>query len=122
MMTEERFKETNYKMSYEEYKKCCCQRCMKEDCIHRDAYRRLPEIDGGLGLCPNLKRIVISMRDLKPGDVVHVQGIVCEIAEIAWQEPWDWREAYYLEFRDTNGIYRSWKQNFDGGYAELKGE
>ena len=45
------------------------------------------------------------MRDLKPGDVVHVQGIVCEIAEIAWQEPWDWREAYYLEFRDTNGIY-----------------
>ena len=55
MMTEERFKETNYKMSYEEYKKCCWQRCMKEDCIHRDAYRRLPEIDGGLGLCPNLK-------------------------------------------------------------------
>ena len=37
------------------------------------------------------------MRDLKPGDVVHVQGIVCEMAEIAWQ-------------------------NFDGGYAELKGE
>ena len=55
------------------------------------------------------------MRDLKPGDIVHVQGIICEIAEIAWQEP-------YLEFRDTNGIYRSWKQNFDGGYAELKGE
>ena len=44
------------------------------------------------------------MRDLKPGDVVHVQGIVCEIAEIAWQEPWDWREAYYLEFRDANRI------------------
>ena len=55
MMTEERFKETNYKMSYEEYKKCYCHRCMKEDCIHRDAYRRLPEIDDGLGLCPNLK-------------------------------------------------------------------
>lgn len=58
------------------------------------------------------------MRDLKPGDVVHVQGIVCEIAEIAWQEPWDWREAYYLEFRDANGIYRSWKQNFDGGFND----
>ena len=27
----------------------------KADCIHRNAYRRLPEIDGGLGLCPNLK-------------------------------------------------------------------
>ena len=54
-MTEERFKETNYKMSYEEYKKCYCSGCDKADCIHRDAYRRLPEIDGGLGLCPNLK-------------------------------------------------------------------
>jgi hypothetical protein len=32
------------------------------------------------------------------------------------------RKAYYLEFRDTNGVYRSWKQNFDGGYAELKGD
>lgn len=30
--------------------------------------------------------------------------------------------GYYLEFRDTNGVYRSWKQNFDGGYAELKGD
>lgn len=56
MMTEERFKETNYKMSYEEYKKCYCGECDKVDCIHRNAYRRVPEIDGGLGLCPNLKR------------------------------------------------------------------
>ena len=55
MMTEERFKETNYKMSYEEYKKCRCDECDKADCIHRNAYRRLPEVDGGLGLCPNLK-------------------------------------------------------------------
>ena len=56
MMTEDRFKETDYKMSYKEYKKCYCPECKREDCIHRDAYRRLPEIDGGLGLCPNLKR------------------------------------------------------------------
>ena len=55
MMTEERFKETNYKMSHEEYKKCDCTECDQEDCIHRNAYRRVPEIDGGLGLCPNLK-------------------------------------------------------------------
>lgn len=47
------------------------------------------------------------MRDLRPGDVVHCQGITCTIKEIAWQEPWEWREAYYLEFRDTNGVYRS---------------
>lgn len=60
------------------------------------------------------------MRDLRPGDKMHCKGIVCEIKEITYQEPWEWREAYYLEFRDTDGNYRSWKQNFDGGYAELK--
>ena len=65
---------------------------------------------------------VKKMRDLRPGDVVHCQGIVCTIKEIAWQEPWEWREAYYLEFRDTDGVYRSWKQNYDGGYAELMEE
>ena len=26
-----------------------------EDCVHREAYRRVPRIDGDLGLCPNLK-------------------------------------------------------------------
>lgn len=26
------------------------------------------------------------MRDLRPGDVVHCQGIVCTIKEIVWQE------------------------------------
>ena len=60
------------------------------------------------------------MRDLRPGDVIHCNGISCEIKEITYQEPWEWRGAYYLEFRDTNGNYRSWKQNFDGGYAVLK--
>ena len=46
-MTEDRFKETVYKMSYEEYKKCYCP--------DRESFRRVLEIDGGLGLCPNLK-------------------------------------------------------------------
>lgn len=55
MMTEERFKETSYKMSYEKYKKCYCPECTRKNCSHREAYRRVPEIDGGLGLCPNLK-------------------------------------------------------------------
>lgn len=31
MMTEDRFKETAYKMSYEEYKKCYCQECKREN-------------------------------------------------------------------------------------------
>ena len=55
MMTRERFAETGCKMTYEQYQKCDCTECDKENCIHRDAYRRLPKIDGGLGLCPNLK-------------------------------------------------------------------
>ena len=54
MMTKERFKKTNWKMSYEEYKRCDCQECGRENCIHRNAFRRVPESDGGLGLCPNL--------------------------------------------------------------------
>ena len=30
---------------------------IKKDCVHRDAFRRMPRIDGGLGLCPNLKKV-----------------------------------------------------------------
>lgn len=60
------------------------------------------------------------MRDLKKGDVIHVGNITCEVAEIIWQEPWQWRNAYHLEFKDTDGIYRSWKQSYDGGKAILK--
>ena len=55
MMTRERFAETNWNMSYEEYQKCDCTERKREKCPHRGAYRRVPEIDGGLGLCPNLK-------------------------------------------------------------------
>ena len=55
MITRERFAETGCKMTCEQYQKCDCTECDKEDCIHRNAYRRVPEIDGVLGLCPNLK-------------------------------------------------------------------
>lgn len=57
MMTKERFEQcTGYKMSYAQYKTTFCPECSRENCIHRDAYRRLPKCDGGLGLCPNLKK------------------------------------------------------------------
>ena len=56
IMTKEQFENnTNWKMSYEEYQKCYCPDCKKDGCSHREAYRRVPRIDGGLGLCPNLK-------------------------------------------------------------------
>ena len=54
-MTRERFEQTGWKMSYKEYKLCDCTECDRKGCIHRGCYRRVPEIDGGLGLCPNLK-------------------------------------------------------------------
>jgi hypothetical protein len=56
-------------------------------------------------------------RQLEIGDTIRCMGITATIAEIAFQEPWEWRESYYLEFTDTNGNYRSWKQEFDGGKA-----
>lgn len=56
MMTREEYRETRWQMTYEEYAKCYCPECeRKNDCIHSGAFRRVPEIDGGLGLCPNLK-------------------------------------------------------------------
>lgn len=56
MMTKEEFEtRTNWKMSYAEFIACDCTRCdRKHDCPHRGAYRRVPAIDGGLALCPNL--------------------------------------------------------------------
>lgn len=54
MTREEFINNTNWKMSYEEYQACDCTQCEKTSCIHRDTYRRVPRIDGGLGLCPNL--------------------------------------------------------------------
>lgn len=56
-------------------------------------------------------------RQLEAGDTIKCQGITATIADIAFQEPWGWREAWYLEFTDTKGNYRSWKQNCDGGKA-----
>lgn len=44
-------------MTYEEYNACDCSKCEKADtCPHKNAYRRVPEIDGGLGLCSNLRK------------------------------------------------------------------
>ena len=56
-MTKEHFENnTNWKMTFEEFQKCDCTCCDKKDCIHRNAFRRVLVIDGGLGLCPNLKQ------------------------------------------------------------------
>lgn len=49
----------------------------------------------------------------KPGDKIRCQGFTVTIKEIHYQYYddgfWD------IEFTDTNGNYRHWKQYFDGG-------
>ena len=55
--TREQFEKLNWKCSYEEYVACCCTDCDEQDCKHRHAFRRVPVIDGGLGLCPRLKEV-----------------------------------------------------------------
>ncbi len=54
-MTEQRFQETGFRMTYAEFSACDCTKCSRENCPHREAYRRFPFIDGGLALCPNLR-------------------------------------------------------------------
>lgn len=50
------FEKTSWKCAYNDYLLCYCPDCEnKETCKHSGCFRRMPEIDGGLGLCPNLK-------------------------------------------------------------------
>lgn len=37
-----------------DFASCNCAKCDKK-CVHNNAYRRLPEVIGGLGLCENLE-------------------------------------------------------------------
>ena len=62
-MTREEFAKTRFHMSYEEYSACDCTKCDKEGCVHRCAYRRVPRIDGGLGICPNLQALKKAHED-----------------------------------------------------------
>ena len=61
----------------------------------------------------------------KPGDVVVCCGIRATIKEIYYQDYYDgpeWgpHQGWMIEFRDTEGNYRYWKQQYDGGHIEMK--
>ena len=51
---------------------------------------------------------------LEPGDTIICKGIKTTIKEIKYQEWWN-DYGFIVEFIDTNGNYRSWKQGADGG-------
>ena len=56
-MTKEEFANTGWRCTYEEFVACYCPNCYNIDCVHRDAFRRVPKVDGGLALCPNLRNV-----------------------------------------------------------------
>ena len=50
--------------------------------------------------------------EARKGDKIRCMGITVTIDKILYQDYWrDWD----IEFIDTNGNYRHWKQGFDGG-------
>ena len=51
---------------------------------------------------------------LEPGDTIICKEIKATIKEIKYQEWWN-DYGFIVEFIDTNGNYRSWKQGADGG-------
>ena len=65
---------------------------------------------------------------IQPGDIFIAQGIRAEIKEVydvfrfvEWNnEREKYEKVYDVVFRDTNGICRHWKSNFDGGRIEYK--
>lgn len=61
---------------------------------------------------------------LEPGDKINARGIIATIDRIMYQDSFIWNKGepriYDVEFIDTNGNYRHWKSNEDGGSVILK--
>ena len=55
-----------------------------------------------------------EMKKAMPGDIVSCKGIKATIAEIH-EQYWHCLDGCGIEFTDTNGRYRMWKQHADGG-------
>lgn len=50
------------------------------------------------------------------GKTITCQGVRATIAIVYYAECYD--DLWDIEFRDTNGVLRNWKQEFDGGHIE----
>lgn len=53
------------------------------------------------------------MKSARKGDKIHCMGITVEIDRILYQDYY--ADAWDIEFFDTSGNYRHWKQSLDGG-------
>ena len=47
------------------------------------------------------------------GNAIECQGVKATIKEVYYAAKWD--GLWDIEFRDTNGVLRHWKQECDGG-------
>lgn len=56
-------------------------------------------------------------RHVRKGDKIHCMGITVEIAKVLYQE---WFDYWDVELIDTDGNYRHWKQEYDGGFLIQK--
>ena len=54
------------------------------------------------------------MKKAMKGAKVKAMGIIATI-DILYYSDYDERDGWDIEFKDTNGIYRHWKQIYDGG-------
>lgn len=54
------------------------------------------------------------MKEIKIGDVIECGGVKVEVGEILHQDYWN-GYGWDVEFKDKNGNYRHWKQEYDGG-------
>lgn len=56
------------------------------------------------------------MEPAKVGDKIKACGQIVTIGEIISQDYWgEGRGGWYIEFKDKKGMYRYWKQQYDGG-------
>lgn len=117
-MTKEQFEQTAYngKITYETYQQCDCTEC-KRECIHREAYRRMPEEVGGLGLCPNLKAKyklrVYELAGINKGNLDHEEYFETK-------EEMDERYSDLFEYELYNLNPTAWEL-VDGEWTRIRG-
>ena len=59
---------------------------------------------------------------IREGDKIVCMGMWVVVGEIIYQNEYAHEGERDLEFIDSKGQYRHWKQHFDGGYVVKDGE
>lgn len=118
-MTRKEFEQTSFngKITYETYQKCDCSECKKE-CIHREAYRRMPEEVGGLGECLNLKA-KYKLRIYK--NRFQVRGYFDHDEYFETKEEMDKRYEMFMSYRMGEPLPTAWKL-VNGEWERLEGD